>query len=368
MSNLVEVIDICESLARKCQAQVKGSRTRLRCNQYEMPAEEAFAADKLFPVFLDMAMKLPPEDPDLQVGQYKNFNTVFDIQAVVPSCSVSKTASKWETRLRRVIDTYIGQSLYSSGLVDLSSHFNEFATSISTDKIPTFDNVESALAHFSEAKEQKLRQSIDICLDALAVEELDSPNWAKCYRAVEMAVKARYLPDDLQKKCVAALEWIPPFKNEDILTAQTGLVDLVDELSEYCLNLGSTSPLKYRIQGNALSIKEAFAPDCTLPIFLFLAKELPPADNELRLYHYRDDKAVLEARPLVPDSRDASTYGKWKERLTMAITTLEQDHASRDGFIDLDQPHSKWHTHTAREKPFEDIYSVVEFPREGDRE
>lgn len=48
-------------------------------------AEEVFATDKLFPVFLHVVMMRPPIDPDLRVVQCTTPDYIFAIQPVVPS-------------------------------------------------------------------------------------------------------------------------------------------------------------------------------------------------------------------------------------------------------------------------------------------
>lgn len=148
MNDSIKLIDICDSLSSMCQALVHGSRLRFKCNQHEMSAEEAFAAGNLFLVFLDIALKMPPDDESLRVAQCKNFNTVFDIQAIVPSYLGSVVENKWEDRLRKLIASFKAQGSQPDKTIDLSGHFSDFAISISTDKIPTFNNVESALKHF----------------------------------------------------------------------------------------------------------------------------------------------------------------------------------------------------------------------------
>ena len=169
MTEPVEIIDVADTLSRKFQdlakgtgitfrsnlshkfqELAKGTGITLRCNDddFAFAADEAFAVDKLFPMFLDMAMMLPPTDPDLRVVQCTNPDYMFAIQSVVPSLPHSGIEEKWESRLRTLITSFKEQAGASAGLVDMTEVGLDYAICSSWNDVPTFDDVESALNHY----------------------------------------------------------------------------------------------------------------------------------------------------------------------------------------------------------------------------
>ncbi len=144
------IVDLADSLSRWCQESVKGSGITFRCNEVDLAAEEAFAADKLFPVFLHVVMMRPPIDPDLRVIQCTNPDYMFAIQPVVPSPPCSGIEEKWESRLQPLIASFKEQAGASAGLVDVTDEGLDYAICSSWNDVPTFDSVEAAMNHYVE--------------------------------------------------------------------------------------------------------------------------------------------------------------------------------------------------------------------------
>lgn len=149
MSDSEQIIDLADSLSRWCQDSVKGSGMIFQCNEVDLAAEEAFAADKLFPVFLHVVtMRPPPIDPDLRVIQCTNPDYMFAIQPVVPSPHHAGIEQKWESRLRALIASFKEQAKATAGLVDVTDEGLDYAICSSWNDVLTFDSVEAALDHY----------------------------------------------------------------------------------------------------------------------------------------------------------------------------------------------------------------------------
>lgn len=218
------------------------------------------------------------------------------------------------------------------------------------------------MSYSQKEEDEDLRGSIEEVLESLLTEQYGSSSWVESYRVIEALIKEKTLTPGLQKKCEEIFTNVPKADPSRILAVQTGLVDLAFPLSEYCENLASSSPIKYRIQGQPLRDDEVFAPDCTLPIFLFLAKELSPKNNDLRLYHYHDGKAVLEVWPIVPAAPDSSLFDTWKGRLNRVISSLEE--AAKGDYVDLDQYFIEWERFIRSSKRFPGWHLLINFIRE----
>jgi len=273
-----KITDICGSLSRMCQALVKGWPLRFKWNQHDFSAEKAFAEDKFFPLFIHMAMKLPPQDDTLRCAQFADHSNPFRLGAVVPSYGDPTHEEKWEFRLRKIIDSYKAQASYNHRTIDLGNHVPDFSVDTYGDGIPTFHDAAEALKYFHEQDVMKMCGELDASFATLKEMETGSPEWVGQYQSLKSRIARRRLPSDKQKIYEARLRELPDLLPAEVLRIHTDQVDLTDKLSEDCKTMASSSPVRYDIQGEMLSNDETFDVDGMLPVFLFLAKEMviPP--------------------------------------------------------------------------------------------